>query len=442
MDSDRDDVLSLDERETSGEFSGFSPLNSPVHTSSKKKGKAPASKNKTNKKKGSKNSSVNKETQNVSVAEVNQARKQKDQGPLLDITKLTVNDISKLREALGIHNIPQNTQYAEEDNIRSVYGDSLENMPPLHVQFDTADLSDGEIPPTPDTSNNQSTGNRQIASEMSDALFQPDGDAEEWELPRLKAPEKGDPVSERLAEKVNMACVSACEIDKITSKYKVPQNCDKACSPSVNHEIWMAFNSRAQTHDKTIQDIQNLVATGMTPIIKLAEVIKPQIRNNPEAKTLLSDALTLLGQVQFNLSIRRRYYIRPNLRKKYHGLCNISTKITDQLFGDDISKEIKKCESNSGLAKDQYYGNYANRRPYRGRGTFNPRFSRRGYAGGQGYGFQQPGYGSNYYGYGYGGNQSYQRFQPYPQRGQYRQPMRGRGAKKAAATATAPNDQN
>ena len=59
------------------------------------------------------------------------------------------------------------------------------------------------------------------------------------------------------------------------------------------------------------------MATGLTPIIKLAESLKLQIMANNDAKTLLSDSLTLLGQVQYNLSIRRRYFIRPTLKKKY-----------------------------------------------------------------------------------------------------------------------------
>ena len=107
---------------------------------------------------------------------MNQARKQRGQGPLLDITKLTVNDISKLRLALDIYNIPQNAQYTEEEDIRLVYGDSLENMSPFEVQFDREDVSDGEIPPANNTINSQSTSNRQIASEISNALFHPDGD--------------------------------------------------------------------------------------------------------------------------------------------------------------------------------------------------------------------------------------------------------------------------
>ena len=299
-------------------------------------------------------------------------------------------------------------------------------MPPLRVQFDLVDLSDGENP-----QNNQH-GNRQISNELCDALFDTEeGDiTDDWELPRLKAPEKGNPVSETLAKKVNLACTSQCDVESLVSKYKIPQNCDRACPPMVNHEIWKILDKRAQTQDKGIQDIQNLVAIGITPIIKLAEILKPQIMANSQAKTLLSDSLTLLGQVQFNLSIRRRYFIRPYLKKKYHSLCNI-LYITDKIFGDDITKDIKNCDSLYCLGKDQGYSYY---RPNRGRGN---RFPRRGYNGG--YGYQQSGYGSSY-GYGYAANM---RYQPYPQRGQFRQPMRGCGAKRTAtATVTAPNEQN
>ena len=133
------------------------------------------------------------------------------------------------------------------------------------------------------------------------------------------------------------------------------------------------MNKYAQTQGKGIQDIQNLVATGITPIIKLAEVLKPHIMVNPEAKTLLSDSLTLLRQVQFNLSTRRRYFIRPNLKKKYHSLCNISKPITDKLFGDDITKDIKTCDSLFSLSKEQNYGYYSRPQRGAGRGSHFPR---------------------------------------------------------------------
>jgi hypothetical protein len=60
-------------------------------------------------------------------------------------------------------------------------------------------------------------------------------------------------------------------------------------------------------------DIQNLVATGVTSIIQLVGFLKEVMSNNDNAKRTVSDALTLFGQVQYHLSLRRRYLLKPNL---------------------------------------------------------------------------------------------------------------------------------
>ena len=110
---------------------------------------------------------------------------------------------------------------------------------------------------------------------------------------------------------------------------------------------------KCQSQDRGIAETQNLLATAMIPIINLAETFKTQFSSNSEARTL-SDALTLVGQAQFHLSVRRRYMICPVLKKKYHSLCNISMPITTQLFGDDVSKDIKSCDSLVSIGKEQY----------------------------------------------------------------------------------------
>ena len=67
------------------------------------------------------------------------------------------SDISKLREVLRI--VPP--LYADEEDIISVLGNNLENLPGLHVQVDSADISDGEI---------IQEGNRQLPDNLSKAL--------------------------------------------------------------------------------------------------------------------------------------------------------------------------------------------------------------------------------------------------------------------------------
>ncbi|KAH3693043.1 hypothetical protein DPMN_193380 [Dreissena polymorpha] len=51
------------------------------------------------------------------------------------------------------------------------------------------------------------------------------------------------------------------------------------------------------------------------------------------------------------MSVRRRYLLRPFLIQKYSSICNINTPITSNLFGDDVSKELKKCATSVRVGK-------------------------------------------------------------------------------------------
>lgn len=263
---------------------------------------------------------------------------------VMDLDNLSDSDIAKLRELLGFQ---ESFLPAEEEDLPFLFGDSLENLPNMHIEVENEECSDTEVIPM---SNNEKIPPRQaIDSEINGALFDTEsvknsgnGDEFAWQLPKLKTPAKGEPISPSLASLINAACTSQCEIDDIVSRYQLPSNCEKLASPLVNAEIWNDMPKRAQTYDKSFRDIQSLIATGILPIIKLASLLKPQIKSNVEAKTMIADALTLFGQAQYNLSLRRRYMIRPQLKKKYSNLCNINTPITTSLFGDDVQKEIKK----------------------------------------------------------------------------------------------------
>lgn len=254
------------------------------------------SKDKTNK---SNTSKVTKKKQSGSDKNNNELSKvsgnTNKQAPALDLSKLSESDIKSLRELLGI---PMEPQFADDDDISSVFGTSIENLPRMTIEVDADQISD-----TDDVTKQRKRNN----IDMSSALFDDeDNECENWELPRLKAPEKGKPISPSLAKVINVACTTQCETDSLVVKYSVPENCELARPPLVNNEIWKILNKRTQTQDRSIVQTQNLVASGMTPIIRLAEILKPQIMANQEAKTLLCDALTLIGQVQFNLSVRRR----------------------------------------------------------------------------------------------------------------------------------------
>ena len=63
---------------------------------------------------------------------------------------------------------------------------------------------------------------------------------------------------------------------------------------------------------------------------------------NEEAKDCITDAINFLGQAQSNLSIRRRYMIRPHLKKNIKPFVTLLSPVTSQFFGDGLNKEIKK----------------------------------------------------------------------------------------------------
>jgi hypothetical protein len=86
-------------------------------------------------------------------------------------------------------------------------------------------------------------------------------------------------------------------------------------------------------------DIQNLVVSGLGPVVQLLEYVKKNNLMKNEAKCIFSDLLTVLGQVQYNLSLRRRYLTRPYLKKKYSSLFGISMPITTKLFSDDVRRQ-------------------------------------------------------------------------------------------------------
>ena len=210
------------------------------------------------------------------------------------IDSLTDDEIMQLRNVLGFED-----NYANEEDFQSLFGDSLENMPNLHIEV-TED-SDQELATASKVANTRKKSKREplqptkLTQNLIDAMFEPqeavepsqNDENEIWDLPKLKGPVKGPAIAQSLANLINATCTSQCVTDKMVAKYKVPENFDKLCSPMVNNEIWKIMNKRAQSYDKCFSDIQNLVATGIVPIINLFELVKPHIVGRTEQNTTL-----------------------------------------------------------------------------------------------------------------------------------------------------------
>ncbi|XP_053380651.1 uncharacterized protein LOC123546522 [Mercenaria mercenaria] len=367
----KDDVLSIPNSSSEEEFSGFEPevekQKAPRGTANKHLSSVVT--------KVTKGSNSNQSDKPTSGVKENSHSREKESDKrsenVINLDNLTSESVEKLRSILGIQNSDQNPPLIESNS------------------YNEYEYDDGELSDTDRTSLYRAN----LADNIGDNLFRdgnndgdnPEGEVDEfsWNLPKLKTPDKGEAVSNSLADLINTACTNQCQVDNIIEKYKVPSNCQFMGAPRINEEIWddLTKMKRVQTTDKSLRDIQNLVCTGMLPILELAKVLKTHISTLPLVKDLIADSITVLGQVQFMLSVRRRYLLRPSLKSRYSNICSIRTPITSYLFGDDIAKELKKCETSVKIGKYNYSTGYSRPRqssfgpfrggrgkPYRGRG--------------------------------------------------------------------------
>jgi hypothetical protein len=316
--------------------------------------------------------------------------------PVFNIDSLSQADLETLRSKLMLDKPGKNSSSVNilesEDLFEPDYIDSedYENVDPsfredfrrgrnMRVSFNRADLSDSESEFRADKN---VTRNKDMSKNLLSAMFGSDSDenvnsvGDEWIMPQLKVTQKGESINSSLASLINVACTTPCETEKLVLKYPVPKNCEMLPPPLINQEVWKVLDKRTRSYDHLFVEIQNLLATGMVPVIKLVTILKDVISKNDKAKELISECLTLFGQAQYQLSLRRRYLIRPSIKKKYRNLCNQSTPVTSQLFGDDIAKEIKNCDAGTSIALSRFdYDNkpFKNRVSFRGRGRrFHP----------------------------------------------------------------------
>ena len=129
---------------SSGSFSGFSPLREEELQAAKK---AKKGKQKAASKTSQKASKKSKNSGNLSAsAPINERNTNSEKSPLSElIEKLTPQDIEQFRDLLGVN--PQPYEYAYDEDMEAVFGCNLNNYPGLTVEL-TED-SDSELVPAP-----------------------------------------------------------------------------------------------------------------------------------------------------------------------------------------------------------------------------------------------------------------------------------------------------
>jgi hypothetical protein len=175
----------------------------------------------------------------------------------------------------------------------------------------------------------------------------------------------GPSISEELAKVLNKSFQirpSEEKAKKLCEKYFRPENCDNLTVPRCNPEVWPTLRKKSQSVDYKLQKTQSVILKAMVPTCNLLDKLlatkkkkksmqaaSPKETN--EMLDLAQDTIKLLQLAFSDLSHKRRYLIRPELKSIYKPLCNDSNEVTSFLFGDHVDEEIKKIDASRKVGK-------------------------------------------------------------------------------------------
>ena len=78
------------------------------------------------------------------------------------------------------------------------------------------------------------------------------------------------------------------------------------------------------------------------------QLLKANDKSSPDLRQTfgsLTDAVALLGHVHYQMSIPNRLMLKPALNKEVaDALCSPQTPVTSNLFGDDLSHQLKDTQ--------------------------------------------------------------------------------------------------
>ena len=205
----------------------------------------------------------------------------------------------------------------------------------------------------------------------------------------------GPPVNKQLAEIFTNLLSKKLADDKVKQRIDEnppPNNIPLLHPPRVNECIWELMKAAPRSTDIRMRKIQVRLTRGLVAIARLADSILEHKRKgtNPDLGTCLNTILhsfALIGNANYEISLRRRETLRSQLNPKYSRLCYPSTPVTADLFGDDVTKlveDITKVQRLGASIAGGYSGGYRgghhghNSNGYRGRGNNRQRGGFRG----------------------------------------------------------------
>ena len=145
------------------------------------------------------------------------------------------------------------------------------------------------------------------------------GIANDLKLDQKKAPAVNEQIAKivqgLLREKLTEEVLTATQ-----NRYNPPENCECLTSTKVNHLIWDKLKSATRSADIKLQRVQSNLVKGLVPIVSVIEKlgkardkIPKDALDVPELIRAATDAIALVGAANFELNMRRRDNIKPEL---------------------------------------------------------------------------------------------------------------------------------
>ena len=122
--------------------------------------------------------------------------------------------------------------------------------------------------------------------------------------------------------------------------------------------------------------MQTLLVKSAIPSVQAIEAlnnvqdkIPKEVLDVPALMKQLSDGIALSACVNYELNMRRREAIKPDLNQEYKHLCSSTVPVTEFLFGSDLSQQLKDmAQANrvaNKLSSSRKYSNNKDKSSYK-----------------------------------------------------------------------------
>ena len=186
--------------------------------------------------------------------------------------------------------------------------------------------------------------------------------------------QEGIPLVDTWAVKVNLAWktkMSKTNMTSVQGRYLIPSNLTDFKVPKMNQELWRMISKWQKKADLQMAYSQKLLIKTVSAVLRLNSLCETLDRGNRiEAMRTTIDIVSMLGKVNTEIAQKRKVTVRPCLMGDFKTLSS-STKVTDQLFGDNLTQDIKdiqvkrKMEDGNYSGSRNYGGNYSSNYSYK-----------------------------------------------------------------------------